>query len=62
MQLRSSLEKSERTEKKMKYQYLPEAKNDFAFAFLGSKTEFVLTSLAIIAGIAIIIFIAKRKK
>lgn len=46
----------------MKYQYLPEAKNDFAFAFLGSKTEFVLTSLAIIAGIAIIIFIAKRKK
>ena len=46
----------------MKYQYLPEAKNDFAFTFLGSKAEFVLTSLAIIAGIAIIIFIAKRKK
>ncbi len=46
----------------MKYQYLPEAKNDFAFALLGSKAEIVLTSLAIIAGIAIIIFIAKRKK
>lgn len=46
----------------MKYRYLPEAKNDFAFAFLCSKAEIVLTSLAIIAGIAIIIFIAKRKK
>ena len=46
----------------MKNIYLPEAQNDFTFAFLGSKAEIVLTSLAIIAGIAIIIFIAKRKK
>lgn len=46
----------------MKNQYLPKAKNDFVFAFLGSKTEFILASLAIIAGIAIILFIAKHKK
>jgi len=46
----------------MKYSYLPEAKNDFSFALLGSKAEIILSSLAIIAGIAIIIFIAKRKK
>ena len=46
----------------MKNAYLPKAENDFVFAVLGSKAEIVLTSLAIIAGIAIIIFIAKRKK
>ena len=46
----------------MKKAYLPEEKNDFVFTVLGSKAEFVLTSLAIIAGIAIIILIAKRKK
>lgn len=46
----------------MKNAYLPKAENDFIFAVLGSKAEIVLTSLAIIAGIAIIIFIAKRKK
>ncbi len=46
----------------MKNHYLPEAQNDFTFAFLGSREEFILTALAIAAGIAIIIFIAKRKK
>lgn len=46
----------------MKNNYLPEAKNDFIFALLGSKSEFALAILAIIVGIAIIIFIAKRKK
>ncbi len=46
----------------MKNAYLPEAKNDFVFTFLGSKAEIVLTALAIVAGIAIIILIAKRKK
>ena len=46
----------------MKNAYLPKAENDFVFAVLGSKAEIVLTSLAIVAGIAIIIFIAKRKK
>jgi hypothetical protein len=46
----------------MKNAYLPKAENGFVFAVLGSKAEFVLTSLAIIAGIAIIILIAKRKK
>ena len=46
----------------MKNTYLPKAENDFVFAFLGSKAEFVLTALAIIFGIAIIILIAKRKK
>ena len=46
----------------MKNEYLPKAENDFIFAVLGSKVEIVLTLLAIIAGIAIIILIAKRKK
>ena len=46
----------------MKNTYLPKAENDFVFALLGSKAEIVLTALAIITGIAIIIFIAKRKK
>ena len=46
----------------MKNAYLPKAENDFIFDVLGSKAEIVLTSLAIIAGIAIIILIAKRKK
>ena len=46
----------------MKNAYLPKAENDFIFAVLGSKAEIVLTALAIIAGIAIIILIAKRKK
>ena len=46
----------------MKNAYLPEAENDFVFTVLGSKAEIVLTALAIIAGIAIIILIAKRKK
>ena len=46
----------------MKKAYLPKAKNDFVFAFIGSKKEILFTSLAIITGIAIIIFIAKRKK
>ena len=46
----------------MKNAYLPKAENDFIFAVLGSEAEIVLTSLAIIAGIAIIILIAKRKK
>ena len=46
----------------MKNAYLPEAENDFVFTVLGSKTEFVSAALAIIAGIAIIILIAKRKK
>ncbi len=46
----------------MKNLYLPKAENDFAFAFVGSKAEILSTLLAIIAGIAIIIFIAKRKK
>ena len=42
--------------------YLPEAEYDFVFTVLGSKAEFVSAALAIIAGIAIIILIAKRKK
>ena len=42
--------------------YLPKVENSFTFALLGSKTEFISAILAIIAGIAIIIFIAKRKK
>ena len=46
----------------MKYDYLPKAENDFVLTAVGSKTEFLFTALAIIAGIAIIIFIAKRKK
>ena len=46
----------------MKNICLPEAQNDFTFAFLGSKGEFVSAILAIAVGIAIIIFIAKRKK
>ena len=46
----------------MKNAYLPEAENDFVFTVLGSKAEFVSAALAIIAGIAIIILIAKRKK
>ena len=46
----------------MKNAYLPEAENDFVFTVLGSKAEIVSAALAIIAGIAIIILIAKRKK
>ena len=46
----------------MKNQYLPKAENDFIFTVLGSKSEILFTSLAIIIGIAIIIFIVKRKK
>ena len=46
----------------MKNTYLPKAEYDFVFALLGSKAEIVLTALAIIFGIAIIIFIVKRKK
>ena len=46
----------------MKNAYLPKAENDFIFTVLGSKAEFVSAALAIIAGIAIIILIAKRKK
>ncbi|MBR6656838.1 MAG: hypothetical protein IKL18_01545 [Oscillospiraceae bacterium] len=46
----------------MNNSYLPKAQNDFVFTVLGSKAEIVLTALAIIAGIAIIIFIAKPKK
>ena len=46
----------------MKNVYLPKVENSFTFALLGSKTEFISAILAIIAGIAIIIFIAKRKK
>ena len=46
----------------MKNVYLPKVENSFTFALLGSKTEFISAILAIIAGIAIIIFIAKRRK